>query len=152
MINNDSPLNWLKLFQLRNLLHNANASFFILFLQSFSFSISVFFFFEYSIWSFIYPIWVWFISTWKWFIGKIPKAWDNFGILPTVKLPFLLSILVWIQPSLHYKQHVQIFFFENSKRVVCDFNRTVNWPPIDPKCLTWIFCNTKSSNKKFSII
>ena len=55
MINNDSPLNWSKLFQLRNLLHNANASFFIFSLQWFSFSILVFFLFvEYSIWSLIY--------------------------------------------------------------------------------------------------
>ena len=46
MINNDSPLNWSKLFQLRNLLHNANASFFIFSLQLFSFSILVFFSFR----------------------------------------------------------------------------------------------------------
>ena len=49
MINNDSPLNWSKLFQLRNLLHNANASFFIFSLQWFSFSILVFFFFSLNI-------------------------------------------------------------------------------------------------------
>ena len=90
LINNDSPLNWQKLFQLRNLLHNANASFFILSLQLFSFSISVFSFFwifDFADTLFIYPIWVWFISTWKWFTEKIPKAWGNFGILSTVKLP-----------------------------------------------------------------
>ena len=88
MINNDSPLNWSKLFQLRNRLHSANALFSIFSLQLLSFSILVFFFSLNIRFDALYSRYL--LATHfnlihpqrKWFLGKILKAWCNFDILP----------------------------------------------------------------------